>query len=145
MPASLGPGLRTVSGAKRRRGGLLPSRADQCHLLKNSAKSSKNRARRRDRRRAIAVAEWASKNNVPKRTAQRWASEPKVRAEVEAYRRRALDRAVGLMSKRATWAADADRQARRECRVRVGPAGGAAGHLVRHDGRLRVRRASKIA
>jgi len=34
----------------------------------------------------------------------RWASEPKVRATVESCRRRALDRVVGVMARRATWA-----------------------------------------
>jgi hypothetical protein len=46
----------------------------------------------------IAVADWARQNKVPRRTAFRWAGEPKVRARVEAQRRRALDRAVGKMS-----------------------------------------------
>jgi hypothetical protein len=52
------------------------------------------------------VAEWALQNNVPRRTAFRWAGERKVRSAVENCRRRALDRAVGRMSKRVTWAAD---------------------------------------
>ena len=43
---------------------------------------------------------------MPERTAYRWAKEPKVRTAVEGWRRRALDRAVGRMAKRATWAAD---------------------------------------
>ena len=61
---------------------------------------------------AIAIAQgdnaakWADKNSVPRRTAQRWAREPGVRAAVERTRRRAIDRAVGLMSKRARWAAE---------------------------------------
>jgi hypothetical protein len=42
---------------------------------------------------------------VPKRTAYRWASEPEVLATAESCRRRALDRAVGVMARRATWAA----------------------------------------
>jgi hypothetical protein len=60
---------------------------------------------------AIAIARganattWANQNKVPRRTAQRWAREPEVRAAVERTRRRALDRAVGVMSTRATWAA----------------------------------------
>ena len=53
-----------------------------------------------------SAAKWASKNTVPLRTAQRWAREPQVRATVERIRRRAIDRAVGLMSKRARWAAE---------------------------------------
>jgi hypothetical protein len=38
------------------------------------------------------------------RTAQRWAGEPEVRAEVESIRRGALDQAVGEMSQRVVWA-----------------------------------------
>ena len=53
-----------------------------------------------------SIAVWARKNNVPRRTATRWASEPKVRAAVESCRRRALDRAIGRLAKRVTWAAD---------------------------------------
>ncbi len=53
-----------------------------------------------------SCAEWASANGVSERTAQRWASEPEVRAEVEAYRRGNLDQAVSRMSLRATWATD---------------------------------------
>jgi hypothetical protein len=51
------------------------------------------------------AAKWASKNGVCKRTAQRWAREPEVRAAVERMRRRALDRAVGLMAGHTHWAA----------------------------------------
>ncbi len=47
---------------------------------------------------------WAEKNKVPRRTAQRWAREPEVRAAIERMRRRSLDRAVGLMATRARWA-----------------------------------------
>jgi len=45
-------------------------------------------------------------NQVPKRTAYRWAGEPKVRAAVESDRRRAIDRAIGRMARRVTWATD---------------------------------------
>ena len=51
----------------------------------------------------ISCAEWARANNVPKMTAYRWASQPKVLLQVEACRRRAIDRAVGQMTKRVTW------------------------------------------
>ena len=51
-------------------------------------------------------AEWASANGVAERTAQRWASDPEVRAEVEAYRRGNLDQAVSRMSLRTVWATD---------------------------------------
>ena len=46
---------------------------------------------------ALAIAEgesiiaWAQENGVPERTAFRWAQDPKVRREVEACRRRALN------------------------------------------------------
>jgi hypothetical protein len=53
-----------------------------------------------------SVAAWSRANDVPKRTAYGWSKEPKVQAAVESYRRRAVDRAIGRMAKRATWAAD---------------------------------------
>ena len=51
----------------------------------------------------LSVRAWARANNVPRVTAQRWSKDPKVRQAAEACRRRALDRAVGQMSRRATW------------------------------------------
>jgi hypothetical protein len=36
-----------------------------------------------------AVAKWAATNEVPERTAYRWAAEPEVRSEIESIRRRA--------------------------------------------------------
>jgi len=53
-----------------------------------------------------SVSAWARGNEVPKRTAYRWAGEPKVRAAVESYRRRAVGRAIGRMARRVTWATD---------------------------------------
>ncbi len=53
-----------------------------------------------------SCATWASANGVPVRTAQRWASESEVRAEIETYRRCKLDQAVSRMSRRAVWATD---------------------------------------
>ena len=53
-----------------------------------------------------SCAEWASAHGVPERTAQRWASDPEVRAEVETYRRGNLDQAVSRMSHRAVWVTD---------------------------------------
>jgi hypothetical protein len=53
-----------------------------------------------------SVASWARANQVPKRTAYRWAADPKVRSAVESVRRRAVDRAIGRLAKRATWATD---------------------------------------
>jgi hypothetical protein len=61
---------------------------------------------------AIALAQgasikaWARAQKVPPPTVYRWASDPEVRREVESHRRRAIDRAVGLMSKRTAWAAN---------------------------------------
>jgi hypothetical protein len=54
----------------------------------------------------MSITAWAVKYDVPRRTATRWASEPKVRAAVESCRRRALDRAIGRQARRVTWAAD---------------------------------------
>jgi len=53
-----------------------------------------------------SIAAWARENHVPRRTACRWASEPKIRAAVESYRRRAIDRAIGRLARRVTWATD---------------------------------------
>ena len=53
-----------------------------------------------------SCAEWASAHGVSERTAQRWAGDPEVRAEVETYRRGNLDQAVSRMSLRAVWATD---------------------------------------
>ena len=50
----------------------------------------------------MPITKWAKNNNVPRRTAFRWATEPKVRAMVESCRRRALDRAIGQMSAHAS-------------------------------------------
>jgi hypothetical protein len=59
---------------------------------------------------AMAVAQgksinrWARQNGVSRRTAQRWAAEPDVRRQVEDWRRRILDRALGFMAGRSMWA-----------------------------------------
>jgi hypothetical protein len=61
---------------------------------------------------AIALAQgapikaWARTQNVPISTVYRWANDPEVRREVDAHRRRAIDRGVSLMSKRTAWAAN---------------------------------------
>jgi hypothetical protein len=52
-----------------------------------------------------SISGWARANHVAKETARRWAREPEVRAEVEAFRRHAIDRAVGVFTKHADWAA----------------------------------------
>ncbi len=53
-----------------------------------------------------SIPKWASKNGVPRRTAYNWAAEREVRAEVELIRRRALDKAIGRLARRAVWAVD---------------------------------------
>ena len=53
-----------------------------------------------------SIAAWAQRNNVPRSSAFRWAKDPKVRRAVDAYRRRALDRAIGRMSSLALKAAE---------------------------------------
>jgi hypothetical protein len=50
---------------------------------------------------------WARKNDVPDRTANRWASEPNFRAAIDSYRPRAIDRAaIGRVAKRVNRAAN---------------------------------------
>jgi hypothetical protein len=52
-----------------------------------------------------SISAWARANNVANETARRWAHEPKVRAEIEVFRRHAIDSAVGVLAKHANWAA----------------------------------------
>ena len=104
MPASLGPGLRTVSGADRSLGATLPPSAI-CPMTGESANSQKMLLAAAIAE-GISVGKWALSNNVPERTAYRWAAEPEVRSEIESIRRRALDEAIGRLAKRATWAVD---------------------------------------
>jgi hypothetical protein len=104
VPASLGPRLRTVSGAVRRLGEKLSPSA-VCPMTGESANSQKMLLATAIAE-GTAVAKWASSNEVSERTAYRWAAEPEVRAEVESMRRRALDEAIGRLAKRATWAVD---------------------------------------
>jgi len=54
--------------------------------------------------RGIQIRSWAKKNGVPERTAYRWAGDPTVRIEVQAARRRMLDRAAGAMTSRCRFA-----------------------------------------
>jgi hypothetical protein len=48
--------------------------------------------------RGESITAWARHHDVPERTAFRWASDPKVRRAVEAWRRRALNRAIGRLA-----------------------------------------------
>ena len=45
-----------------------------------------------------SIAEWARQNGVSERTAFYWAKDPKVRRQVEACRRRALNQAIGQLT-----------------------------------------------
>jgi hypothetical protein len=54
----------------------------------------------------ISVAKWARTNKVSKATANRWSRDPNCRTVVESFRRRAVDRAIGRMAQRVTWATD---------------------------------------
>jgi len=53
-----------------------------------------------------SIAEWARHNGVSERTAFYWAKDPKVRREVEACRRRALNQAIGRLTGMTTKAVD---------------------------------------
>jgi hypothetical protein len=55
--------------------------------------------------RGSSIRRWARANNVPRETARRWAHEPDVRLMIETVRRRAIDRAVGELAGRSSWAA----------------------------------------
>jgi hypothetical protein len=103
MPASLGPGLRTASGAN---GGAVDFVA-ACRSVsspENSTKSQKTKLAVSIAK-GVSIVRWAKDNKVPVRTAYRWASDPEVKATVERCRRRALDRAIGHMSHKVDWAA----------------------------------------
>ena len=52
------------------------------------------------------IAAWARENGVGKRTAYAWAKDPKVKAAVESYPRRAVNRAIGRNARRLSWASD---------------------------------------
>ena len=53
---------------------------------------------------ALAIAQgksvraWARQNQVPRNTAYRWANDPVLRRQVEDWRRRALDQALGFLA-----------------------------------------------
>jgi hypothetical protein len=53
-----------------------------------------------------SIAAWAQHNGVSERTAFYWAKDPKVRREVEACRRRALNEAIGRLTGMAMNAVD---------------------------------------
>jgi hypothetical protein len=53
-----------------------------------------------------SISAWAEQNGVSERTAFYWAKDPKVRREVEACRRRALNEAIGRMTRMSMNAVD---------------------------------------
>ncbi len=55
--------------------------------------------------RGITAAKWGRSNEVPKVTAYRWAKDPAVRKAVDTYRRRMIDRAVGVLTQQTAIAA----------------------------------------
>ena len=54
----------------------------------------------------VSVTAWARARSMPRSTVYRWASDPEVRSEIEAHRRQAVDRAIGVMANRYAWAAN---------------------------------------
>jgi hypothetical protein len=95
---------------------------------------------------ALAIAEgesisaWAKENGVSERTAFYWAKDPKVRREVDACRRRALNEAIGRMTGMAMNAVDGIAHLAKEADFRVSSAPGVAGRPGRPDVRLQVLR-----
>jgi hypothetical protein len=112
VPASLGPELRTVSGAHGRLGefnrrvtfSIMPrenSASLKAHFVSALAHG-------------VSPGTWARSSGVPSSTAYRWARDPSVRKAVEASRRRTLDLAIGRLTKQSTWAAERISQIARE-------------------------------
>ncbi len=52
------------------------------------------------------IAPWCREHGVPLRTAYRWSKDPKFQAKVSEHRRRASDRAVGLLARHAAVAVE---------------------------------------
>jgi hypothetical protein len=53
-----------------------------------------------------SITDWARQHGVSERTAFRWASDPEVRRSVEAWRRQALNRALGKLASLSMQAAE---------------------------------------
>jgi hypothetical protein len=53
-----------------------------------------------------SVAAWADSNDVPTKTAYRWARQPAVCRRIDHIRRRIINRAIGRMTRRFAWATD---------------------------------------
>jgi hypothetical protein len=108
-----GPGAENREWGHREASWPLPSRDDEHHVQRRmmSTMSKEERTSLQSELAAAlaagkSCAEWASAHGVSERTAQRWAGDSEVRAEVEAYRRGNLDQAVSRMFLRAVWATD---------------------------------------
>jgi hypothetical protein len=103
MPASLGPGLRTASGANGGAAGFVAA----CRSVSSPEISTQSQKTKLavSIARGVSIARWAKDNQVPARTAYRWSVDPEVKTRVERCRRRALDRAIGHMSHKVNWAA----------------------------------------
>ena len=97
MPASLGPGLRTASGARRNHQ-FLARRTTRNHRCLKKHLSEGRKPILLSRCQGISVRKWASSHNVPEKTAYRWGSDPVVRKAVESCRRRTMDGSVGQMT-----------------------------------------------
>ncbi len=104
MPASLGPRLRTAGGAKWRRGGQTKLRRATEATMVEEFEEPKKLGLAAAIAQGISIRSWASKNDVPKTTACRWALEPQVKIEAQKIRRRMLDRIAGAMTKRGAFA-----------------------------------------
>jgi hypothetical protein len=107
-PASLGPGLRTVSWGYS---GDVVAAASPRAIKPMSEETPDTPEENQMTSLATALAggmsarKWAAQNGVPERTASRWANSPEVRAMVEQIRRRAIDQAVGTLASSAIAAA----------------------------------------
>src|SRR4051794_9779554 len=87
------------------------------HRVENRAwctdRTPMNLRNNRDQKAALTLAlagghtvkAWAKDHDVPERTAYTWARSPEVRTQVRRIRRRAVDRAVGQLSRYAAAAA----------------------------------------
>jgi hypothetical protein len=84
---------------------LSPANQVECTMEKEARRHKKVHL-------ALAIAEgesiaaWAQENGVSERTAFSWAKDPKVRREVEAYRRRVVNQAIGRLTGMTTKAVD---------------------------------------
>jgi hypothetical protein len=104
VPASLGPGLRTVSGAIRSLGEKALTGC--CLFHDRRIRQQSQNVARRCRRRPYGRRDVGVEQRSAGTDRFRWAAEPEVRSEIESIGRRPLDVAIGRMVKRATWAVE---------------------------------------